>query len=48
MIEIGVNVLETEAEAITALIPRINTEFIAACELILNSTGRIVVTGMGK
>ncbi|WP_371363091.1 Arabinose 5-phosphate isomerase KdsD [Sporomusa rhizae] len=40
--------LELEAEAIRALIPRINDQFSAAMDMILNCQGRVVVTGMGK
>ena len=42
------NVLTVEAEAITALIPRINGQFSAAVDMILRCQGRVVVTGMGK
>jgi arabinose-5-phosphate isomerase len=41
-------VLEIEAEAIRALIPRLDESFDRAVELLLGSTGRVVVTGMGK
>lgn len=41
-------VLRTEARAIEALCGRIDGEFQAACELILNCRGRVVVSGMGK
>lgn len=41
-------VIETESRAIFALVDRIDGAFIAACELIVSCTGRIVVTGMGK
>ena len=40
--------ISLEAEAVTALASRINGNFTAACELILNCDGRIIVTGMGK
>lgn len=40
--------LELEAEAIRALIPRINDQFAAAMNMILNCQDRVVVTGMGK
>ncbi|MDH5257478.1 MAG: KpsF/GutQ family sugar-phosphate isomerase [Gammaproteobacteria bacterium] len=46
--DIGKAVLETEADAITALLPRINDGFVKACEIMLQCEGRIVVTGMGK
>jgi len=41
-------VLETEASAISALIPRLGTAFVNACQTILACKGRVVVTGMGK
>lgn len=37
-----------EAEALTALTERLDEQFIKACELILQTRGRVVVTGMGK
>ncbi len=46
--ELGLAVLKTEAEAITALSRRLDQTFNRACELILNCQGRVVVTGMGK
>jgi arabinose-5-phosphate isomerase len=46
--QLGKAVLKTEAEAITALIDRIDDDFHSACEMILACRGRIVVTGMGK
>lgn len=50
LIELGVAVLETESQALQALIPRVraNTSFAAACHAILHCKGRVVVTGMGK
>lgn len=44
----AVEVLNIEADAIRALIPRINDEFEQAIDLILACKGRVVVTGMGK
>lgn len=41
-------VLETEAQAITSLIPRLNEHFVSACDLLMNCEGRVVVIGMGK
>ncbi|MBC8210931.1 MAG: KpsF/GutQ family sugar-phosphate isomerase [Gammaproteobacteria bacterium] len=46
--QLGIAVLKTEAEAINALIGRIDHKFHDACEMILACKGRIVVTGMGK
>ncbi len=48
MIELARSVLATEAEAIEALIPRINGQFTQAVQLMLNCNGRVIVTGMGK
>ncbi len=41
-------VLHEEAQAIEALIPKLNQSFVDAVELILVSKGRVIVTGMGK
>jgi arabinose-5-phosphate isomerase len=41
-------VLEIEADAIRALIPRLDASFDRAVEVLLATTGRVVVTGMGK
>jgi arabinose-5-phosphate isomerase len=41
-------VLRTEGEAILALAERIDAQFDAALDLLLNCRGRVVVTGMGK
>jgi len=44
----GRRVLEIEARAIEALIPRIDERFAAACKLCMDTAGRVIVTGMGK
>lgn len=41
-------VIEIETNATLALQHRVGEEFTKACELILNCTGRVIVTGMGK
>ncbi len=41
-------VIEIEANAVAALGARIDESFARACQLILDCTGRVVVTGMGK
>jgi arabinose-5-phosphate isomerase len=41
-------VLSTEASAVSALEARIGDNFVAACKLINDCEGRVVVTGMGK
>ena len=46
--QLGRAVIELEAEALSALVPRLNEDFARACRLILDSQGRVVVTGMGK
>jgi arabinose-5-phosphate isomerase len=47
-IQLGLAVLKTEANAISALVERLDESFTRACDLILNCKGRVVVTGMGK
>ena len=44
----GRTVLSTEAEAVSALISRLDGSFTDACQLILECKGRLVVSGMGK
>ncbi len=46
--ELALAVIHIEAEAIMQLAPRIDQAFVNACQLLLNTTGRIVVMGMGK
>lgn len=41
-------VIATEAEAVAALAERIDERFVAACRLMLDCRGRVIVTGMGK
>ncbi len=45
---LGRAVVETERAAVDALLPRIDDDFVRACNLCLACHGRIVVTGMGK
>lgn len=45
---LGLAVINTEIEAISALRDRIDDDFVAACQHLLNCEGRIVVLGMGK
>lgn len=45
---LGRAVMETEAAAITGLIPRVDADFARACRIMLGCRGRIVVLGMGK
>lgn len=46
--ELGLAVIQNEAEAVLALMPRIDEHFERACRLLLSCQGRVVVTGMGK
>lgn len=46
--ELGRAVIETEANAINALLPRIDQKFSRACQYLLACEGRIIVIGMGK
>jgi arabinose-5-phosphate isomerase len=46
--ELARAVINTEAAAVTGLLTRIDEAFVAACQLILDCRGRIVVLGMGK
>lgn len=47
-IEEAKKVLRIEADAISSLIGRIGKEFAGAIDLILNTKGKVVVTGIGK
>ena len=44
----GLDVVNIETQAISALAERINDDFVSACQLMLMCKGRVVVTGMGK
>ncbi|MDP2755730.1 MAG: KpsF/GutQ family sugar-phosphate isomerase [Nitrospirota bacterium] len=48
ILDIAKKVLKTEAEAVYALIEKLNSNFEKAVEIIYKSKGRVVVTGMGK
>lgn len=47
-LDIARKVLETEAAAVLALVPRIDATFEQAVELLLACRGRVILTGMGK
>jgi arabinose-5-phosphate isomerase len=47
-IDLARRVLETEARAILDLIPQLDESFERALTLLAESTGRVIVTGMGK
>ncbi len=42
------SVLATEAQAVAALEPRVGESFVKAVTVLLNASGRVVVTGIGK
>ena len=44
----GVEVVRLEAEALDLLAEALDDSFVEACHAILNTSGRVVVTGMGK
>jgi arabinose-5-phosphate isomerase len=48
IIAIAKRVLKIEADAVSALAEKLNSDFEKAVEIIFNSKGRVVVTGMGK
>ncbi len=48
ILEAARKVLRIESEAVEALTDRINGEFERAVEMILDCSGRVVITGMGK
>lgn len=48
LMELGRQVLDTEAEAVRALAGRVAEGFAGACRQMLGCEGRVVVTGMGK
>ncbi len=47
-LDLARKVLKIEAEAVLALIDRLDQQFIQALEIILHCQGRVVVSGMGK
>ncbi|PLX86032.1 MAG: D-arabinose 5-phosphate isomerase [Desulfuromonas sp.] len=48
MIDIAKKVLQVEADAVLALVDRLDGAFTRAVEMILACQGRVVITGMGK
>ena len=44
----GKRTIKMEADAVAALESRIGTDFERACELLLATRGRVIVSGMGK
>jgi len=48
LVSLAAEVLEIESRAVESLRARLDDNFVAACQLCLDTPGRIVVTGMGK
>ncbi len=48
LIDLAVGVIEKEAQAVNNLKPYIDEEFVAILNLIYNSKGRLIITGIGK
>ena len=48
LIALAREVLEIESRAVESLRSRLNDDFATACKLIIDTPGRVVVTGMGK
>ena len=48
LLALAAEVLEIESRAVESLRARLDENFVAACQLFLDTPGRIVVTGMGK
>lgn len=48
LLALAANVLDIEARAVDSLKSRLGNDFVAACQLCMDTPGRIVVTGMGK
>jgi arabinose-5-phosphate isomerase len=47
-VAVAQHALQIEAQALSALSPRVGESFAAAVQAVLNSSGRVVVMGMGK
>jgi arabinose-5-phosphate isomerase len=48
LLSLAGRVLDIESRAVLALMERLDDSFVAACQLCLETSGRVVVTGMGK
>ena len=48
VISVAKKCFQDEAEAILNLIPKLDDNFTKAIDLIINSTGKLIVTGVGK
>jgi arabinose-5-phosphate isomerase len=48
IIQVGKQVIEIEAKTIANLVSSVNEQFVKAIDVLYNSQGRVVLTGMGK
>jgi arabinose-5-phosphate isomerase len=48
LLALAAEVLDIESRAVSSLKARLNDDFAAACQLCMDTEGRVVVTGMGK
>lgn len=48
LLALASEVLDIESRAVASLKTRMNDDFVAACDLCMQTPGRVVVTGMGK
>lgn len=48
LVELGKAVIQTEAQAVGALVERLDERFARACRILLAARGRVVVCGIGK
>jgi arabinose-5-phosphate isomerase len=48
LLALAAEVLDIESRAVSSLKARLNDDFAAACQLCMETQGRVVVTGMGK
>jgi arabinose-5-phosphate isomerase len=48
LLALAADVLDIESRAVASLKARLNDDFVAACEVCMQTPGRVVVTGMGK
>ena len=48
LLALAARVLDIEARAVETLKSRLGDDFVAACDLCMDTPGRVVVTGMGK
>ena len=47
-INAGVRVLKEEAQALLDLVPTIGDSFVKACQIMMDTKGKVILTGVGK